>query len=84
VISGSLKNVIGDHLSKLQHVPAKFYCFWRFRQNLVTEKLKGSLIAPVLMNSKCVTGSLWQSFRHSSVMLIDNVDFADRQWRLSK
>jgi len=28
VISGSPKNFIGDHLSKLQLVPTKFQRFW--------------------------------------------------------
>jgi len=51
---------------------------------LPTEKLKGSLTAPVLITSKCVTGFLWQSFQHNSVILIGSVNFADRQWRLSK
>ena len=37
---------------------------------MIAEKLKGSLNAPVLITSKCVTGSLWQSFRHNSVILI--------------
>jgi len=32
VILGSLNNFIGDHLSKLQRVPAKFQRFWQFRQ----------------------------------------------------
>ena len=48
-------------------------------QSVSIEILKGSLIAPVLITSKCVTGSLWQSFRHSSVILIGSVDFADWQ-----
>jgi len=58
VISGSLKNFIVDHLSKLQCVPAKFQRFWQFRQKFDNNwKLKGSLIAPVLITSKSVTGS---------------------------
>jgi len=33
----------------------------------------------LLMTSKSVTGSLWQSFRHTSVALVGRIDFADRQ-----
>jgi len=32
VILGYLSNFIGDHLPKLQRVPAKFQHFWQFRQ----------------------------------------------------
>ena len=57
VILGRLKNFIWDHLSKLRHVPAKFQRFWQLGRSLITEKMKSSLIAPVLMTSKSVTGS---------------------------
>jgi len=41
VIVGSLNNFIGNHLSKLQHVPAKFQRFWQFRQKLFNFKIQG-------------------------------------------
>jgi len=39
----------------------------------------GSLIAAVYITSRCLTGYLWQSFQHSSVILVGSVDFADKQ-----
>jgi len=41
VILGILKNFIGDHLSKLQRVPAKFQRFWQFRQKFDNWKVEG-------------------------------------------
>jgi len=41
VILGNLKNSIGDHVSKLQHVPAKFQRFWQFRHKFDYWKIEG-------------------------------------------
>jgi len=41
VILGSLKNFIGDHLSKLQRVLAKFQRFWQFRHKFHNWKIEG-------------------------------------------
>jgi len=73
MILSSLKNFIGDHLSKLQRMPAKFGNLGR---NLITEKLKREPNYCSYDNLQMSNaGSLWQSFRHSSVILIASVDF---------
>jgi len=41
VIVGSLNNFIGDHLSKLQHVPAKFQRFWQFKEKSFNLRIQG-------------------------------------------
>jgi len=41
VTLGSLNKFIGDQLSKLQCVPAKFQRFWQFRQTFDNWKIKG-------------------------------------------
>ena len=53
-----------------------FNAFGNFGRNFVTEKFKGSLIAPVLMTSKRVTGSLslWQRFQRSTCLIFCDTD----------
>ena len=84
VILRRLNNFIGIICQSCNMCLPNFNVFGNLGRNFMNEKLKGSLIAPVLITSKCVTGSLWQRFRHSFMILIGNVHFGDWQSRLSK
>ena len=55
MILGSLNNFIGIICQSCNVCLPNFNTFGNLGRNFITEKLKGSLIAPVLMTSKSVT-----------------------------